>query len=191
MKEEIVLDGRSFKALSADSRINILKNLKERRQTLSELSQKLNLGSSTVKEHCEILINANLIRQVDEGRKWKYYELTQKGKQIISPNIFEEVKVLIVLCLGVFLLGGAIFLAIQIIQFNYETSSLNSAQSKADYPSIKDYSTIIGESMDQNRSLPQNQSQHNPNGSEKVGINTNPIDSNTQQALDNNTNDYP
>lgn len=110
MEGRIVLDDKSFKALSADSRISILKSLNERRRTLSELSQKLDLGNSTIKEHCDILVNAELIRQLDEGRKWKYYELTQKGKQIISPSLMEEVKVLIVLCLGVFAIGGIIMM---------------------------------------------------------------------------------
>ena len=110
MNGRIVLDDKSFKALSADSRIGILKSLNERRRTLSELSQKLDLGNSTIKEHCDILVDAELIRQLDEGRKWKYYELTQKGKQIISPNLMEEVKVLIVLCLGVFAIGGIIMM---------------------------------------------------------------------------------
>ena len=124
MNGRIVLDDKSFKALSADSRINILKSLNERRRTLSELSQKLDLGNSTIKEHCDILVNAELIRQLDEGRKWKYYELTQKGKQIISPNLMEEVKVLIVLCLGVFAIGGIIMmLSMGLFQANLFSSS--------------------------------------------------------------------
>ncbi len=110
MDGRIVLDDKSFKALSADSRISIMKSLNERRRTLSELSQKLDLGNSTIKEHCDILVNAELIKQMDEGRKWKYYELTQKGKQIISPSLMEEVKVLIVLCFGVFAIGGIIMM---------------------------------------------------------------------------------
>jgi DNA-binding transcriptional ArsR family regulator len=109
MDSRIILDEKSFKALSADSRVNILKNLGERRKTLTELSQKLNLGSSTVKEHCDILVNAELIKQIDEGRKWKYYELTSKGKQITQPNLFDEVKVLIVLCLSTLVVGGFVF----------------------------------------------------------------------------------
>ena len=109
MDSRIILDEKSFKALSADSRVSILKNLGERRKTLTELSQKLNLGSSTVKEHCDILVNAELIKQIDEGRKWKYYELTSKGKQITQPNLFDEVKVLIVLCLSTLVVGGFVF----------------------------------------------------------------------------------
>lgn len=110
MDGRIVLDDKSFKALSADSRIGILKSLNERRRTLSELSQKLDLGNSTIKEHCDILVDAELIKQIDEGRKWKYYELTSKGKQIITPSLMEEVKVLIVLCFGVFAIGGIIMM---------------------------------------------------------------------------------
>ena len=44
MDAKVVLDEKSFKALSADSRISILKNLTDRRRTLTELSQKLGLG---------------------------------------------------------------------------------------------------------------------------------------------------
>ena len=105
----MILDERSFKALSADSRVNILKNLNDRRRTLSELSQKLNLGGSTIKEHCDILVNAQLIKQIDEGRKWKYYELTSKGKQIVQPSLMEEVKVLIMLSLATLLIGGFVY----------------------------------------------------------------------------------
>ncbi|MFA5931633.1 MAG: winged helix-turn-helix domain-containing protein [archaeon] len=110
MDQRVVLDEKSFKALSADSRINILKNLSDRRRTLTELSQKLNLGGSTIKEHCEILVDAELIKQIDEGRKWKYYELTSKGKQIVHPSLMEEVKVLIVLSLATVVVGGFIYM---------------------------------------------------------------------------------
>lgn len=110
MDQRIVLDEKSFRALSADSRVSILKSLGERRRTLSELSQKLSLGNSTIKEHCDILVQAELIKQIDEGRKWKYYELTQKGKQIIMPSLFDEVKVLIVLCLATLIVGGFVFM---------------------------------------------------------------------------------
>ncbi|MDD4468213.1 MAG: winged helix-turn-helix domain-containing protein [Candidatus ainarchaeum sp.] len=127
MNEKIVLDDKSFKALSADSRVGILKSLNERRRTLSELSQKLDLGNSTIKEHCDILVSADLIKQIDEGRKWKYYELTQKGKQIVSPNLMEEVKVLILLCIGVFLVGGFILMNLNLIN-NFDFINTNNNQ---------------------------------------------------------------
>ena len=50
---------------------------------------------------------------MDEGRKWKYYELTQKGKQIVAPSLFDEVKVLIMLCIGTIIVGGFVFFLLQ------------------------------------------------------------------------------
>ena len=127
MNSQLILDEKSFKALSADSRINILKNLGERRKTLTELSQRLQLGSSTVKEHCDILVSAELIKQVDEGRKWKYYELTSKGKQLTQPNLFDEVKVLIVLCLSTLVVGGFVFFVLMNLTIMQGASMATSA----------------------------------------------------------------
>ncbi len=112
-EQTVILNKESFKALSAESRIGILSNLKERRRTLSELSVKLSLGNSTVKEHCQILMDAGLIRMIDEGRKWKYYELTQKGKQVVSPDLMQDAKVFVMLCFGALIFAGFIYFIIQ------------------------------------------------------------------------------
>jgi len=143
MDHNVVLDEKSFKALSADSRVSILKNLTDRRRTLTELSQKLDLGSSTIKEHCEILVGADLIKQVDEGRKWKYYELTKKGRQLIQPNLFDEVKVLIMLCAGVFVVGGFIFIFLQ--SASIQSASLSMGTS--DNTLLKSMSTQANEQV--------------------------------------------
>ena len=95
---KLVLDKLSFSALAVDSRVNILKALRERRKTLSELSDELKLSISSTKEHLQKLEDAQLIKKMDEGRKWKYYELTRKGEQIVSPNT--EVRVWILLAIS-------------------------------------------------------------------------------------------
>jgi DNA-binding transcriptional ArsR family regulator len=128
MDEKIVLDEKSFKALSADSRVNILKNLTDRRRTLTELSQKLNLGGSTIKEHCTILVNADLIKQKDEGRKWKYYELTNKGRQIIQPSILNEAKVLILLSIATLVVGGFVFMLLTSMNYSAAAPLMSTAQ---------------------------------------------------------------
>ncbi|VVB75740.1 Helix-turn-helix domain protein [uncultured archaeon] len=145
MQQNVILDEKSFKALSADSRVSILKNLTDRRRTLTELSQKLELGSSTIKEHCDILIGADLIKQVDEGRKWKYYELTKKGKQLIQPNLFDEVKVLIMLCLGVFVVGGFIFIFLQ--SANLQSAAMGAADNSAPFLKSTASEQIMGASI--------------------------------------------
>ncbi len=111
--EKIVLDRSAFKALASDTRVSILKELDIRRKTLSELSSQLNLSVATIKEHLLQLVDAKLIKQKDEGRKWKYYDLTEKGRCVLYP---ERKKIwvllaslLFVISLSVFLSDGSIF----------------------------------------------------------------------------------
>lgn len=78
-------DANTFKALSSPTRLKILKSLGARRMTMSELSKRFSLHVSTVKEHLDILESTGLIIMEDEGYKWKYYNLTPAGKNIVFP----------------------------------------------------------------------------------------------------------
>jgi DNA-binding transcriptional ArsR family regulator len=98
MAEKITLDKDSFKALSSDTRVSILKSLAQRRKTLTELSHEFSMSVSTVKEHLDSLSKVGLIEQKNEGHKWKYYELTAKGKDIVYPG---EKSVWIMLCISI------------------------------------------------------------------------------------------
>ncbi len=91
----ITLDQESFKALASEVRVDILKKLDERRQTVTDLSALLSLSKPTLLEHLEKLQTAGLVKRVDEGRKWIYYELSQKGRKLLHPE-----KVAIVLALS-------------------------------------------------------------------------------------------
>lgn len=100
---KITLDKKAFRVLASESRIGILKSLDERRKTLSELSKEFGLSPPTVKEHLGSLKAAGLIKLKDDGHKWKYYELTCKGKGVLHPG---ETRIWILLGLstvGVFL----------------------------------------------------------------------------------------
>jgi DNA-binding transcriptional ArsR family regulator len=104
MEDTIKLDRKSFEALAAESRVRVLKALTQRRKTLSELAKELGLSASTMKEHLGVLSGAGLVIQRDEGRKWKYYELTRKGKGIVKPH---ELRVLIMLAVSLLLVVGS------------------------------------------------------------------------------------
>jgi len=91
MEEKILIDKETLKAIAVDTRLNILKLLLKKKYTLSNLSEILGLGNSTIKEHLDILLKAGLIKKEDTERKWKYYSLSFKGKRLIEPR---EVKVL-------------------------------------------------------------------------------------------------
>ncbi|RLG13288.1 MAG: hypothetical protein DRN71_05135, partial [Candidatus Nanohalarchaeota archaeon] len=105
MDEKITLDRKTFKALAQGTRITILKELGKRRKTQTELAKQLNLSNSTIKEHLVNLGEVDLVKQIDEGYKWKYYELTKKGKNIIYPH---ETKIWISLILAILALTIAI-----------------------------------------------------------------------------------
>ncbi len=91
---KITLDQESFKALASEVRVDVLKRLDERRQTVTDLSNLLGLSKPTLLEHLEKLQSAGLVKRVDEGRKWIYYELSDKGRKILHP---ERVSIVVAL----------------------------------------------------------------------------------------------
>lgn len=99
------LDKETIKALSAETRITILKALLVRRKMPTELSKQMGLAKSTIAEHLKILENSGLINRVETGHKWIYYELTSKGKNLVAPKI--PVQFFVILTLGVlFMFAG-------------------------------------------------------------------------------------
>lgn len=89
-----VLDKDSLKALSADTRQEIVKMLEKRPYTASEISKKLNKHVTTVSEHLLTLEKSGLIRRKDSANKWVYYTLTNKGEKLFKPAYYSWVIVL-------------------------------------------------------------------------------------------------
>src|SRR3989441_13033972 len=102
----VTLDQASFRALASEVRIEVLKKLDERRMTVTDLANALSLSKPTLLEHLEKLQQADLVKRMDEGRKWIYYELTGRGKKILHP---ERVTIVVSLCLSVLLAAAGIF----------------------------------------------------------------------------------
>ena len=103
---KITLDQESFKALASGVRVEILKRLDARRETVTDLSNLMSLSKPTLLEHLEKLQAAGLVKRLDEGRKWIYYELTGKGRKILHP---ERVTIVLSLCLSVLMAGVGVF----------------------------------------------------------------------------------
>jgi DNA-binding transcriptional ArsR family regulator len=100
---KITLDQESFRALASDVRVEVLKRLDVRRETVTDLSNLLSLSKPTLLEHLEKLQTAGLVKRIDEGRKWIYYELSDKGRKILHPE-----RVSITLALGAAVVLAAI-----------------------------------------------------------------------------------
>lgn len=91
---KITLDRGTFKVLASETRIGILKKLDERQMTVTDLARVLEMNKATLFEHLEKLIDAGLIKKKEDDRKWVYYTLSWKGKNILHP---ERTKIAIVL----------------------------------------------------------------------------------------------
>ena len=99
------IDRKTLKALSADTRLDILKSLGKRRKTPSELSKELNLATSTIAEHLDKLEEAGLIKKEETGHKWIYYNLTEKGTALVKPKIPTNFVIILSVCILVVFIG--------------------------------------------------------------------------------------
>ena len=98
---------KTIKALASDTRLDILKILAQRKRIAADLAKDLKLAPSTVNEHLKKLEESELIRKKDSGHKWFYYEITDKGLNLIKPKA--PVQFILMLSIGaiMMLIGGA------------------------------------------------------------------------------------
>jgi DNA-binding transcriptional ArsR family regulator len=102
---DLELDLNLIKAISSDKRIDILKLLNKGRKTPTDIAKELHLSTPTTLEHLDKLIENGLVKKIDEGRKWKYYSLTNKGELLVnSNNSKRQIPVRIFITLGIGLL---------------------------------------------------------------------------------------
>ena len=107
--EDIRLDRSELKVLASDTRVEILRNLKSRNYTVSELAQKLGHSKSTMHEHLSRLLGAELVETADNYTdKWVYYRLTRRGKSLFV----DSTKRVVVIISTILLILGAMQLAI-------------------------------------------------------------------------------
>ena len=97
--DKITLDQDAFKVLASETRIDILKKLDQTQMTVSDLARAQYMSKATLFEHLEKMIKVGLISKKEDHRKWVYYKLTWKGKNILHP---ERTKIAIVLALFIF-----------------------------------------------------------------------------------------
>ena len=77
------LDEDLLRVLSSHTRLEILRNLRQRQMTLTDLARLLEFCKSTVHEHLKRLLEAGLVYRIT-GRKWIYYRLSRKGDYLVG-----------------------------------------------------------------------------------------------------------
>src|SRR3989338_10327554 len=96
------LDKGTLKAISTETRQEILKMLSRRPYTASEIAKILGKHVTTISEHLSVLEKSGLAAKKDTKNKWLYYILTPKGEGIFKPQYYSWVIVLSVSILGLF-----------------------------------------------------------------------------------------
>ncbi len=99
IEDAIVMDQKTFRSLTSETRTEILKLLKKRNYTLSEIAEALKISKTTAKEHLDILIKGRLIEQVPSTNIWKYYTLTKDGRKLVGEEGPKRVVILIATCI--------------------------------------------------------------------------------------------
>jgi DNA-binding transcriptional ArsR family regulator len=103
---DVVLDAGTFKALSSETRIAIIKQLAERRKSASELAAALGIAAPSAAQHLERLREAKLVRRVDGGSKWVYYELTDKARALLETRRLPAASLIVVLVFALIALAA-------------------------------------------------------------------------------------
>lgn len=80
-----IIDRDTFKALSSETRVKVIKLLNKRRMTATELAGQLKLRVPTIIEHLKRMEGAGLVTK-DDQRKWHYYDLTPKGLTLVGES---------------------------------------------------------------------------------------------------------
>lgn len=93
--KKIELDKSSFKALSSESRLKIIKILNNKDMRVTDIAEELDLSKPTVLEHLKKLEKSELIKRKREDKKWVYYGLTDKAKSLLEPKMDKRIKILI------------------------------------------------------------------------------------------------
>ncbi|MDP2795946.1 MAG: winged helix-turn-helix domain-containing protein [Methanoregula sp.] len=104
---EIILNRDIFRILASTKRIAILKNLAQKKMTISELSRDLHIAKSTVHEHLALMTDVGLVIPGPDDHRWKYYEITPKGSLLLEPDISMRF-VLILSSSGFVIIAGSV-----------------------------------------------------------------------------------
>ncbi|HLD57359.1 MAG TPA: winged helix-turn-helix domain-containing protein [archaeon] len=129
------LDKKDIKALSADTRVAILKSLSRRRKMPAELSKEFGLAASTITEHLKHLEDSQLVARKSTGHKWIYYELTDKGSNVLAPKF--PINIVLSLAGGILVVFGVLYQLLPKAAYRALGALENTAKSVADITTQK------------------------------------------------------
>jgi len=99
------LDRETISALGAETRQTMIKALERRPYTASELAKALGKHVTTVTEHLHVLEKSGLVQRKEDGHKWIYYVLSDKGSKLLKPKFYSWTILLSLSVVAIFVSG--------------------------------------------------------------------------------------
>lgn len=80
MVSQYSLDAKVFKALCDEKRLMILELLQSGEKCVCVLSEKMDIGQSSLSYHMKILCESGIVKGRQQG-KWTYYRIDKEGSR--------------------------------------------------------------------------------------------------------------
>ncbi len=82
---KVVLEQKALEALASETRVGVLKALRDRQKTVTQLSRALAIDKGAVFRHLQKLGEGRLVEK-DDSHSFTYYRLTWQGRAVVSPQ---------------------------------------------------------------------------------------------------------
>ncbi|VVC02325.1 Bacterial regulatory protein, arsR family [uncultured archaeon] len=83
-QQTVQIEDPTMKLLANETRAGIVRQLAEADRIPTDLALQLDKSKAAISEHLDILVGEGLVERIEEpGRKFVFYRLTQKGKQVL------------------------------------------------------------------------------------------------------------
>ncbi len=104
---KVTLNIEDFKTLASETRLDILRAIDQKNNSLKDISNATKLHETTIHEHLIKLVNSGFVKKDErEGHKWVYYKLSWKGSSLLHPD---NTKVVVMFTTTFSVLLGGIF----------------------------------------------------------------------------------
>ena len=82
---KVVLEQKALEALASETRVGVLKELRDRQKTVTQISRALDVDKGAVFRHLQKLSEGKLVEK-DDSHSFTYYRLTWQGRAVVAPQ---------------------------------------------------------------------------------------------------------
>jgi len=103
---KVVLERESLEALASETRVHVLKELRDKQKTITQIARAIAVDKAAVFRHLRKLSDGKLVEK-DTSHSFTYYRLTWRGRAVMFPQ--ETTRIAIMLASSFLILMVAFF----------------------------------------------------------------------------------